>query len=87
MSEVKVFNPGDTPVLIAGPFTSVGGHEWVTVRHTKEVRGLIERGLLITHDETPDTDDDDESESNAKQEDVKSGDTSPKTQTNTKKKG
>lgn len=47
MSEVKVYNPGDTPVLITGPHTSVGGHEWATVRHTKEVQGMIEDDRLV----------------------------------------
>lgn len=45
--QVKVYNPGDTPVLITGPHTSVGGREWAVVRNTKEVQKLIEDGWLV----------------------------------------
>jgi hypothetical protein len=87
MSEVKVYNPDDTPVFIAGPFTSVGGHEWATVRYTKEVRSLIEGGHLVCPEGTPDADDDEESKSDSKQEAKTSGDTSPRSKTTTNKKG
>lgn len=50
MTQVRVFNPADTPVYIDNGKV-IPGSDWATVKRTETVKGLIANGSLI--DKTP----------------------------------